>query len=167
MPTAEYPYRHEGWDTQIYPMPSFAVLVVSDLEASSEWYRTALGFADVFTMRMGDGTPVIVHLRWCMFADLLLTPARAPLAAEPGAGITLNFATTSADQMAERARSSGAKIISEPTDRPWNARDVTIADPDGYRLNFTAPLGDETTRRARFEDIVKRVSELPGGDGAA
>src|SRR5438270_12464589 len=86
MPTAEYPYRHEGWDTQIYPMPSFAVLVVSDLEASSEWYRTALGFADVFTLRMADGKPVIVHLRWCTFADLLLTPARAPLAAEPGAG---------------------------------------------------------------------------------
>lgn len=159
MPTVEYPYRSEGWDTQIYPMPSFPVLLVSDLEASAAWYQNALGFADVFTMRMGNGKPLLVHLRWCMFSDMLLTPARSPLAAEPGAGITLNFATVSADAVAERARAAGARIVTEPTDRPWNARDVLIADPDGYRLNFTAPLADETTRRATFDEIVKRVSE--------
>ena len=158
MPATEYPYREAGWETQIYPMPSFPMLLVSDVEKSSAWYQTVLGFADVFTMRMADGKPIIVHLRWCMFSDLLLTPARTPLAAAPGAGITLNFATPSADAIAERARSAGATILGEPTDRPWNARDVTIADPDGYRLNFTAPLGDEATRRASFDEIVKRVS---------
>ena len=162
MPTAEYPYRGEGWDTQIYPMPSFPMLVVSDPEASSAWYRNVLGFADVFTMRLADGKPVVVHLRWCMFADLLLTPARAQLAAEPGAGITLNFATPSADEIADRARSAGATILSGPIDRPWNARDVTIADPDGYRLNFTAPVGDEGSRRESFADLVSRVGKAAG-----
>jgi Uncharacterized protein conserved in bacteria len=159
MPTVEYPYRDTGWDKQIYPMPSFPMLLVSNLEASSAWYQNVLGFADVFTMRMKDGRPVIVHLRWCMFADLLLTPAGSPTGEDVKAGITLNFATTSADEIAERARSAGARIISEPTDRPWNARDVTIADPDGYRLNFTAPRGDEATRRATFDEIVERVSK--------
>ena len=157
MPTAEYPYRNEAWNTQIYPMPSFPMVLVSDLARSSSWYQEVLGFADVFTMRMGDGTPVIAHLRWCMFADLLLTPARTPLGAQPGSGITLNFATPSADEVADRARAAGATIISGPMDRPWNARDVTIADPDGYRLNFTAPLGDEKTRLASFDEIVNRV----------
>ncbi len=35
---------------EIYPMPSFPVLIVSDLEASSKFYQEALGFKHIFTM---------------------------------------------------------------------------------------------------------------------
>lgn len=155
---AQYPYRAEGWERQIYPMPSFPVVNVTDVERSSRWYQDVLGFADVFTLRGHDGVSLLAHLRWCTYADLLLTPTRAPIESPRGLGIALNFATTSADAVADRARSAGATILDGPTDRPWNARDVTIADPDGYRLTFTAPqphvLGGE---RPSFDEVMQRA----------
>ena len=162
MPTVEYPYRAEGWEKQIYPMPSFPMLLVADLAVSSAWYQRALGFADVFTMRGPEGQPLLAHLRWCTFADLLLTPARSPVEGKRGGGITLNFAAPNVDAVAERARDAGAVIVSGPVDRPWNVREVTIADPDGYLLNFTAPLGDEATRRKSFDEIVEQVRRGKG-----
>ena len=35
---------------EIYPMPSFPTLIVSDLEASSKFYQDVLGFKHIFTM---------------------------------------------------------------------------------------------------------------------
>jgi catechol 2,3-dioxygenase-like lactoylglutathione lyase family enzyme len=156
----EYPYRGEGWERRIYPMPSFALLNVTDVDRSSRWYQDTLGFADVFTMRSREGIAMLAHLRWCTYADVLLTPTRAPIEGPRGLGVTLNFATVRADDVAARARSAGVSILDGPTDRPWNARDVTIADPDGYRLTFTAPQphvlsGD----RPSFDDVMARLRD--------
>jgi uncharacterized glyoxalase superfamily protein PhnB len=41
------------------------------------------------------------------------------------------------DALAERARKEGAKLLSEPKDQPWNARDFSLEDPDGFHLTFT------------------------------
>src|SRR5689334_4160929 len=150
----QYPYRADGWEREIYPMPSFPMLAVTDVERSSRWYQDTLGFADVFTMRCLDGTPLLAHLRWCTFADLLLTASRSPMDGPRGRGITLNFAGASADDVAERARSAGAEVAEGPIDRPWNARDVTILDPDGYRLTFTAPQPHVLQDRAPAFDEV-------------
>jgi catechol 2,3-dioxygenase-like lactoylglutathione lyase family enzyme len=156
----QYPYRPEGWAKQIYPMPSFPTLLVDDVERSSRWYQDVLGFADVFTLRGRDGTSLVTHLRWCTFADLLLTPARGAVEAPRGRGITLNFATVSADEVAEMARRGGAVILDGPIDRPWNARDVTIADPDGYRLTFTAPQPHVLQEPPQsFDEVMARARD--------
>lgn len=156
----QYPYRAAGWEREIYPMPSFPMLAVTDVERSSRWYQETLGFADVFTMRSREGVTLLAHLRWCTFADVLLTAARTPIETPRGLGITLNFAAVSADDVAERARGRGATIVDGPTDRPWNARDVTIADPDGFRLTFTAPqphvLRDD---RPSLDAVMARVRD--------
>ncbi len=120
---------------EFYPMPSFPTLTVRDLDASSRWYQEALGFSSVFAM------PFLVHLRWAKYADLLLRPGPAT-AEKKGAGITLSYAVLDGgigalDALAERARAKGAVFLQEPGDRPWNARDFTIADPDGFALTFT------------------------------
>lgn len=47
-----------------------------------------------------------------------------------------------------------ANIVSGPLGRPWNVRELTILDPDGYQLAFTAPLNTNLG----FEEIVKRAS---------
>jgi uncharacterized glyoxalase superfamily protein PhnB len=152
MPTPyRYPYRPEGWATDIYPMPAFPQLVVADLGASSEWYQRVLGFADVYTLRMPDGTPMLAHLRWCSFGDVLLMPARAPITEPRGRGVTLNFSTESADAVAAHAAAAGASPVEGPVDRPWHVRDVTFVDPDGYRLNFTGPTADMLARAERGE----------------
>jgi catechol 2,3-dioxygenase-like lactoylglutathione lyase family enzyme len=118
--------------SEFYPMPSFPTLAVRDVEASSRWYQEALGFASVFAM------PGLVHLRWAKYADLLLKPGAA-IADKKGAGITLSYAVPDGgiDALADRARAKGAVFVQEPGDRPWNARDFTVADPDGFALTFT------------------------------
>ena len=46
----------------------------------------------------------------------------------------------SVDVLAEQVKAGGANIVSGPLDQPWNVRELTILDPDGYRLVFTSPL---------------------------
>lgn len=144
---------------EYYPMPSFPMLAVADLAASSRWYQEALGFADVFTMRGPDGMPVLVHLRWRKYADLLLRPS-GPTTEKKGAGITLNFAANESlealDALAERARAAGARFIQEPGDRPWNVRDFTVADPDGFALTFSfGPLTQNFSMDKLLQSIRK------------
>lgn len=139
---------------EIYPMPSFPTLIVKDLEASSEFYQNVLGFKHIFTM------PGLVHLRWVKYADLLITGSREgkELTEPRGVGISLNFGMFDRfdgdiDAFAEHARKNGANVTG-PIDQPWNVREVTVFDPDGYKLTFTVPLNinlgfDKVIERAR------------------
>ena len=122
-----------------YPMPSFVVLQVRDLVASSQWYQEVLGFQHVFSIPP-VGEPMLVHIRWAKYADVLLRREIAPNEnVFKGVGISLNFNMTgeTVDELATRVREYGAKIVSGPTDQPWNARDFSVEDPDGFRLTFT------------------------------
>jgi uncharacterized glyoxalase superfamily protein PhnB len=136
---------------EFYPMTSFPILTVADVEVSSRWYLDVLGFAHVFTMPGPGGRPGLAHLRWTKYADLLLR-AGPPLDGKKGVGISLNFAVSdlaALNALAERAKSKGATFIQEPGDRPWNARDFTVADPEGFALTFTAgPLKSNLTMDA-------------------
>jgi catechol 2,3-dioxygenase-like lactoylglutathione lyase family enzyme len=164
-PRYEHPYRTGDWSSEIYPMPAFPTLVVSDSERSYRWYQDVLGFVDVFTVRGPSGVPALAHLRWCRFGDVLLTPARSALDEPRGRGILLNFSADEVDTLAERIRAAGAAIEEGPVDRPWNTRDVTVRDPDGYRLNFTAPQAAMLQRVAGGEapSMDAIVSKLRGG----
>lgn len=146
---------------EIYPMPSFPVLTVSDLEASSEWYQQVLGFKHIFTMPGPGGMPALVHLRWVKYADLLIAKPRAgqELPGPKGVGVSLSFNMSgrfdgSVDALAAQARAKGANIASGPLDQPWNVRELTVLDPDGYRLVFTAPLN----MGLGFDEMLKRAA---------
>ena len=143
---------------EIYPMPAFPILNASDLATSARWYQEALGFRPIFTMSGPGGTPLLVHLRWMKYADVLL--GTRPVAPGPrGLGVTLSFSATLAertvDAIAAQAQAAGATIVQPPTDMPWNARECTIADPDGYHLTFTEPIN---TGRS-FEEVIARAAE--------
>jgi uncharacterized glyoxalase superfamily protein PhnB len=131
---------------EIYPMPSFSMLIVKDLEATSTFYQTALRFKHIFTMPGPGGKPALVHLRWSKYADLLAARPRdgKELTEPKGVGVALNFSLFDRfdgdiDAFAEHARKHGANVAG-PINQPWNVREVTVVDPDGYRLVFTVPL---------------------------
>jgi predicted lactoylglutathione lyase len=135
---------------EIYPMPLFVTLTVGDLVASQRWYE-AIGFKTVFAMNASDGTGVFAHLRWIRYADLLLrrgTGTKAP----KGLGVALNFRVDhDIDALARHAKAAGANVVEDVGDRPWNARDFTLRDPDGFTLTFTyGPLHE------RDFDVVMR-----------
>src|SRR6266498_1789049 len=103
---------------EIYPMPSFPVLMVRDLEASSNYYQNVLGFKHIFTMPGPGGQPALVHLRWVKYADLLITKPRDGKALpEPkGTGVSLNFNlfdrfAGDIDAFAKQAREKGGNIV--------------------------------------------------------
>ena len=147
---------------EIYPMPFFVNLIVSDLEGSSKFYQETLGFKHIFTMPGPGGRPILVHLRWSKYADLLLSLPRdgKPVPEPRGAGVSLGFQMLerfdgSVDALAEQAQAEGANIASGPLDQPWNVRELTILDPDGYQLVFTAPLNPNL----RFDEVVTRAAD--------
>lgn len=81
---------------EFYPMPFFATLTVGDLETSTRWYTDVLGFRLVFSLPGQDGTPILSHLRWTKYADLLLVPQDAPTLSktDKGVGVRLSFLVT-------------------------------------------------------------------------
>jgi catechol 2,3-dioxygenase-like lactoylglutathione lyase family enzyme len=146
---------------EIYPMPFFVNLIVIDLDASSMFYQETLGFKHIFTIPGSGGKPSLVHLRWSKYADLLISPPRdgKPIPEPRGAGVSLSFQMLdylagSVDALAKHAKARGANIVSGPLDRPWNVRELTILDPDGYQLVFTAPLNTNL----ELDEVVKRVA---------
>ena len=147
-------------EEEIYPMPSFPMLIVKDLEASSDFYQKALGFQHIFTMPGPGGQPALVHLRWVKYADLLITRPREgnDLKEPKGRGVSLNFGMFDRfdgdiDAFAGHAREHGAQVTG-PISQPWNVREVTVLDPDGYKLIFTVPLNIHL----EFDKVIERAS---------
>ena len=145
---------------EIYPMPSFPTLIVDDVEASSNFHQNILGFKHIFTMPGPDGMPSLVHLRWVKYADLLITRSRGDeLTGPKGIGISLNFNMLEhfdgdMHAFAKHVREKGADVKGL-IDKPWNVREVTVLDPDGFQLIFSMPI-DLTLS---FEEVIGRVQK--------
>jgi catechol 2,3-dioxygenase-like lactoylglutathione lyase family enzyme len=144
-----------GSSNEYYPMPAFPTLLASNLEASRRFYVEGLGFQHVFTIPGPGGLPIVEHIRFARYADLLLEQdqkGHAAKAATRGLGVRLTFslplAGKTAEEIAAMARQHGADAEG-PVDRPWNTRDVVVTDPDGYVLVFTEPL-----------DVAKTMDEV-------
>jgi len=148
MPTSNHP---SDAMPETYPMPSFVTLLVRDLAASVRWYRNVLGFEIVFSFTEAGPFPQMAHLRWTKYADLLLRPGTTE--GEAGCGVSISFQTPleNVDALAERAAQSGARILTEPGNRPWNTREFSVADLDGYQLSFT---GGPVNPHMSFEGIT-------------
>lgn len=124
---------------EIYPMPMFPTLAVRDVGASVRWYAEKVGFGTVFVMPGGDGEPMLAHLRWRKYADVLLVPDSGSDGERvKGVGVSLSFLVgdVSVDAMAERLVERGVELDEGPVTRPWNTREIVVVDPDGYRLVF-------------------------------
>jgi predicted lactoylglutathione lyase len=123
-------------------------LVVSDLEASREFYEL-LGFAFRPVTESGTGEvtswlapqgPVRLALHTAGSAVLWDpgTPGVAPGAAviELDVGLPQEL-----DDLVARLREASVDVASEPRDLPWGDRFAIVRDPDGYRWGLTAAPG--------------------------
>lgn len=135
---------------EFYPMPMFINLEVKDLPASVTWYQDALGFRILFSGPPGE--PAMAHLRRDRYQDLLLFPAKTSRRGKPGIRVLIQFQAgeISVEEIAAQARSAGTLQVEGPVERPWNVGDVTIHDPDGFRLRFSELLDAGKS----FEEVV-------------
>lgn len=135
-PSHEAPPEGVGFD-DVPDMPNFAILLVSDLDKSLEWYIDGLGFWVEKKLTGPDGQLAVVHLRRAQYRDMLLRPAREPLAGPLGRGIRLSFTVNgeteeSMQVIADRVASLPQGTVNGPLATPWNTIEVEATDPDGY-----------------------------------
>ena len=112
-----------------------ASLTVKDLATSLAWYCDALGFSvDQRMEREGQLRAVSIKAG---DVRLLLNQDDGAKGWDrsKGEGVSLMITTDqSIDAIAERIRSRGGALDSEPADMPWGARAFRVRDPDGYRF---------------------------------
>jgi catechol 2,3-dioxygenase-like lactoylglutathione lyase family enzyme len=144
-------------DTEIYGMPMFVTLAVTDLGRSRAFYAGTLDFVELAALPGPDGATMLVHLRRWRHQDILLVPARGPV--DPGRGAVLSIAGLE-DQLAglaQRVTAGGVGAAEGPVDTAWNTCDLMVTDPDGYRLTYTARRPVER----RDADFEARMRSLP------
>jgi uncharacterized glyoxalase superfamily protein PhnB len=110
-------------------------ITVKDVQKSAAWYCDVVGFGIERTIEQ-DGKLIIVSLK--------AGEVRINLNQDDGAkgwdrikglGFSINIWTTEdIDAIANRIKSSGGILTSEPVDAPWGARFFRLSDPDGFKL---------------------------------
>ena len=116
-------------------------VAVSDLEAAVRFY-SALGFeveardeTPAATLRAGEAR------LWVFQTGGGRGAARAPeLVGNPTGYDHVSFWVGDVDAAAERARTAGLALESEPADQEWGYRAASLLDPDGNRVFLLGEL---------------------------
>jgi len=117
-------------------------LTVNDLGKSLAWYRDVLGFGveeewkdDAgkvmgASLKAGDVSFMIGQDDWKKGRDR-----------KKGEGFRIFCETkTSVDDLAKRIESRGGRLDQGPTDQPWGMRDISLTDPDGFKITIARNL---------------------------
>ena len=117
---------------------SVPVISTADIRSTLEWYVRVLGFREHFVY--GD-PPVYAGLE-CDGVLLYVThnPALASALSKSGSHPDIFLWVEGIDEVFETHRKRGAKIIEPLADRPWDARQYVVEDPNGYRLKIAQPI---------------------------
>jgi uncharacterized glyoxalase superfamily protein PhnB len=116
--------------------PSFTV---NDLEKSLGWYRDVLGFAVEETWK-DDGKVVGVSLKAGDVSFMIgQDDWKKGRDRKKGEGFRIYCETKkSIDDLAKRIEAKGGRLDRGPTDQPWGVRDISLTDPDGFKITIAA-----------------------------
>ena len=116
-----------------------ASLTVKNLGQSVAWYRDLLGFT-VDREIERDGKLRAVALKAGAIRILLNQDDGAKgFDRVKGEGFSLQFITSqSVDEIADRIKSHGGALETEPADMPWGARVFRVRDPDGFKFAISS-----------------------------
>lgn len=118
-----------------------ASLTVGDLPASVAWYRDALGFVVEREIESGGAVRAVAMRAGSVRLMLNQDDGAKGARREKGAGMSFMVTTRqSVDRIAERIKSAGGTLLSEPDDMPWGARVFRVRDPDGFVFAVSSPL---------------------------
>jgi uncharacterized glyoxalase superfamily protein PhnB len=117
--------------------PSFTV---NDLDRSLSWYRDVLGFGVEekwenegkvigVSLKAGDVSFMIGQDDWRKGRDR-----------KKGEGFRIYCETRrSVDDLAKSIQANGGRLDQGPTDQPWGVRDISLTDPDGFKITIASP----------------------------
>jgi PhnB protein len=113
-----------------------------DIEAARDFFTTALGFTEEWSIVDEAGILTRSHVRFEETVLMLDRPgAHGVKSPREVGGVThlLVIEVPDADEHFRRAVAANAEILAPPTDRPWG-RDFEVRDPGGYVFSvFSAP----------------------------
>ncbi len=115
------------------------VLIYPDVREAVDWLSTAFGFQERLRigdahrsqLKVGDGAVIVADIRGEQVA--------------PREGQVTHLVMVRIDDArahCERARSHGARILTEPTDWEYGERQYVAEDPAGHRWTFSETLDD-------------------------
>lgn len=118
-----------------------ASLTVNDLHKSLAWYRDVLGFTPGerwenegkllgIEMNAGSASFMIGQDDWKKGRDRV-----------KGVGVRFYCSTDQdIDRLAAKIKAKGGTLTDEPKDQPWGSRELSIDDPDGYKITIAKEL---------------------------
>jgi uncharacterized glyoxalase superfamily protein PhnB len=118
-------------------------LTCKDVAASVRWYEQVLGFTVAHPFENEGKLVGAVITAGNIRIVLNQDDGKLGWDRIKGQGFYLQINVASAadvDAAAERIRSAGGQLLSEPADRPWGARVFQFLDPDGFKLGISTPL---------------------------
>jgi uncharacterized glyoxalase superfamily protein PhnB len=121
--------------------PAVPEIPVTNVEKAAEYYVHVLGF----TFDWGDDRGGIGGISQ---GDCRMFLTNASFHQHYGTGgpvmIWLNLGSKGeVDELYQRWRAAGARIIAEPEDKPWNLREFRAGDPDGNQLRVFYDFSSE------------------------
>jgi predicted enzyme related to lactoylglutathione lyase len=110
-------------------LKSRTTLGVTDVQASIDFYRTAVGFEVIHSM---DDPPTFAMVG-TVDAGLGLGQVDDPAV---GKFACCYFDVEGVEELHQRCVDAGATITSPLTRQPWGNYDFVVADPDGHQIAF-------------------------------
>lgn len=119
----------------------YAILFVSDLERSIDFYRDVIGLplrrrAEAYAEFETAGAKFALFPRSALPE---LIGREAPEGRVPWPQGEVAFICDDVDAEHARLAAAGIEILAPPTDRPWGERTLHVADPDGNVVELTRP----------------------------
>lgn len=129
-------------------------LPVENVEETQRYYRDVLGFHIDWTWGENDYGSVS-----CDETILFLCSAKPPLSPN-----CLFIHVSEVDALYAELKANGAKMISEPEDKPWGMREFTVEDNNGHCLRMAQ--GSKVSRHKPREKTsgVQYVHRRPTGE---
>ena len=119
---------------------SVPVIATADVAATMSYYSTVLGFAELFSF----GRPLVYAGMQRDGAQLYISQDEelADVIAERGLHPEIFLWVEDVDAWFAHHQGSGAKIVEEISDRPWDARQYVIEDPNVYFIKVAQPIDE-------------------------
>ena len=121
---------------------STAVLAVADVAKTADYYVKVLGFKQHWLWETPPTFGCVGLGKVELFLGLNLALAGRI------EGHQHFFSADDIESLHEQHRSAGAQIISPIENKPWNVREYTVRDVNGYHLRFSGPLKYERPKTA-------------------
>ena len=140
----------------VYPMPAFVTLAAADPRRTADFFTRVLDFDVMFRGPEVADVPTLLHVRRAKYQDVLIVPSPQPVSSSESMIVTFGASDPDElDALAERVRAAApSSLVQEPEDMPWNARQMTVRDPDGHQFRFTSQA--RTPRPGTIDELMQR-----------